>query len=459
MKTVLRPAAALGLALALALGAGACGGGSGGGERAGETVRPGTDDRAERADRADAADGTGGTGGTDTGRTPANTAPAPGKRPAAGGFRIGLLLPDDTTARHERFDKPFFEAEVVRLCPACEVRYANAHRRTDTQRQQAEAMLAGGVDALVLAAVDTKAAAAIVDSARAKGVPVVAYDRLAEGPISGYVSFDDEAVGRLQGTALLQAIRKGGDAKRAPVIMADGPASDPAALAGKRGAHQVLDGQVIIGRAYDTPGGLASFGFADSANGTDTANSLNSANTTDAANSADSADSVGTALSFPPGSYEAVVRDGAAQAITALGGPGKVAGVRAADDRTAAGVIAALKAAGFASPLPPVTGRDATPAGIRRIITGDQYMTVFTPYLAEARAAAAMALAAASGTPYPAGDRTVNNGTADVPAVVLAPVAVTRDNLKDTVLRKPYYTAAEICTPAYAAACRAAGLG
>lgn len=430
MKTVLRPAAALGLAVALALGTGACAG-SGGGERGGETARPGADDRAERAERADTAGGT----PAGSGPTAANAAPATGDRPAAGAFRIGLLLPDNATARHERFDKPFFEAEITRLCPTCEVRYANAHARADTQRQQAEAMIAGGVDALVLAAVDTRAAAGTVGSAQAAGIPVIAYDRLAEGPVSGYVGYDDEAVGRMQGTALLQAIRHGGDAKRAPVVIADGSSADPAAAAGKRGAHQALDGHVIIGREYDTPGAFAASGFSDTPG------------------------SPGTAGAFPAGSFEAAVRDGTAQALTALGGPGKVAGVHAADDRTAGGVIAALKAAGFASPLPPVTGRDATPAGLRRIIAGDQYMTVFTPYLPEARAAAAMALAAASGTPYTAANSKRNNGTADIAAVILEPVAVTRENLKDTVLRKPYYDTAEICTPEYADACRAAGLG
>ncbi|UGQ13799.1 substrate-binding domain-containing protein [Yinghuangia sp. ASG 101] len=435
MKTLLRPAAALGLAVALALGAGACDGATGGADRAGDTDRPGADDRAERAERADAADGTQGTGGTGTGDAAGADNPATGTRPPDGGLRIGLLLPENTTTRYERFDKPFFEAEITRLCPPCEVRYANAYQRADTQRQQAEAMLAGGVDALVLAAVDTRAAAAIVGSAHARGIPVIAYDRLAEGPISGYVSFDDEAVGRMQGTALLQAIRRGGDAKRAPVVMADGSPADPAAVAGRRGAHQALDGHVIIGREYDTPGGLGASGFSGTA------------------------DPSGTNGALAAGSFEAAVRDGTAQALTALGGPGKVAGVHAADDRTAGGVIAALKAAGFASPLPPVTGRGATPAALRRIIAGDQYMTVFTPCLPEARAAAAMALAAASGTPYTAANAKRNNGTADVDAVILEPVAVTRANLKDTVLRKPYYGTAEICTPEYAEECRAAGLG
>ncbi|WP_436788634.1 substrate-binding domain-containing protein [Yinghuangia sp. YIM S10712] len=391
MKTLPRHAAALGLAAVLVLGAGACS----------DTRHAEPADGAKRPERAEQAD---------------NAVTGGDRTPGAQGFRIGLLLPDNTAVRYERFDKPFFEAAVAKLCPACEVRYANARRQAATQRQQAEAMFAGGVDVLVLDAVDTRAAASIVESAKAKDIPVIAYDRFAEGPISGYVSFDDETVGRIQGTALLEAIRRGGDAKRAPVIMVNGSPTDPEAAATKRGAHGVLDGHVIIGREYDTP---------------------------ERSGSSDSS--------------EDIAREETRQAINALGGPGKVAGVHAADDRTAGGVIAALKAAGF-HPLPPVTGQDAELAALRRIVAGDQYMTVFKPYLPEAQTAAAMAIAAATGVPYAKANQRRSNGTVEVAAAILEPVPVTRADLEDTVIREPYYSVADICTPQYADACRAAGL-
>ncbi|MCF2526296.1 substrate-binding domain-containing protein [Yinghuangia soli] len=375
-RTVLRGVAAGAAAAVLLFGAAACG----------------TSDDTDKADKAGQAQG--GTGLT-----------------VAQGFKVGLLLPENKTARYERFDKPFFEARVRDLCPKCEVQYANAHQQAGTQQQQAEAMLAGGVNVLVLDAVDTKAAAATVAAAKAKNVPVIAYDRLAEGPISGYVSFDNEAVGKLQGTALLEALKKGGDPKRAPIIMVHGSPTDPNAGEYKRGVHLALDGQVIIGREYDTPDW-----------------------------SGDKA------------------QKATEQAITALGGPGKVLGVYAANDGMAGGSIASLKAAGFA-PVPPVTGQDAELAAIQRIVAGEQYMTVFKPYQPQAEAAAEMAVAAAVGKKYEDATGKRNNGTVEVDATILAPLPVTKADVKATVVRKPYYTAAEICTPEYAAACKAAGLG
>ncbi len=54
--------------------------------------------------------------------------------------------------------------------------------------------------------------------------------------------------------------------------------------------------------------------------------------------------------------------------------------------------IAALKAVGV-SPLPPVTGQDAELAAIQRILSGDQYMTVYKAFKPEAEKAAELAIA------------------------------------------------------------------
>jgi D-xylose transport system substrate-binding protein len=51
-----------------------------------------------------------------------------------------------------------------------------------------------------------------------------------------------------------------------------------------------------------------------------------------------------------------------------------------------------------------------------------------------------------------------NNGTKDVPSVILTPVAVTKDKIKDTIIKDQFWTAKQICTAKYAAACKAAGI-
>ena len=55
----------------------------------------------------------------------------------------------------------------------------------------------------------------------------------------------------------------------------------------------------------------------------------------------------------------------------------KVDGVYAANDGTASGAIAAMKAAGI-DPLPPVTGQDAELAGIQRILVITSYSIHYT---------------------------------------------------------------------------------
>jgi D-xylose transport system substrate-binding protein len=52
----------------------------------------------------------------------------------------------------------------------------------------------------------------------------------------------------------------------------------------------------------------------------------------------------------------------------------------------------------------------------------------------------------------------VDNGSKQVPSVLLSPIAVTKDNIKDTVIKDNFLTVDEICTAKYASACKEAGL-
>ncbi|MFI8299852.1 substrate-binding domain-containing protein [Streptomyces nigra] len=325
------------------------------------------------------------------------------------GPKIGILLPDNTTARWETQDRPLLEKEIAERCGDCTVVTANAKADVAAQQQQMDSMIANGADALVLVAVDARAMASAVRKAEADGIPVVAYDRLAEGPVSGFVSFDGEQIGRLQGTALLRAM--GDDVPGAEIVMMNGDLSDPNAVQFKRGALSVLRGKVKIGKAYDT-------------------------------------------LQWRP---EAANQNMSA-AIAALGGDG-IDGVYAANDGLAAGSIASLRA-NQVRPLPPVTGQDAELGAVRRIVAGEQYMTVYKPFLPEATAGAEMAVAAARGENLGrvADDEVTTRDGHEVPAVTLAPVSVTVNNIEDTVVKDGVYTVRQICSPDLAAACRTAGL-
>jgi D-xylose transport system substrate-binding protein len=331
--------------------------------------------------------------------------------------KIALLLPETKTTRYETADRPDFEAKMKELCPNCEIIYSNANQDANLQLSQAEAALTNGAQVLVLDPVDSAAAGAIADKAKAQGVPVIAYDRLilnSDG-VNYYISFDNVKVGQLQAQALVDKLNQDG-IQNPTIVMINGSPTDNNAKLFKQGAHSVFDplvtaGKLTIAKEYDTP-------------------------------------------DWSPDQAQNEMQ----QALTALGN--KVDGVYCANDGTASGAIAAMKAAGL-SPLPPVTGQDAQLSAIQYILTGDQYMTVYKAIKPEAEAAAELAFDLLTNTPVPdsmTNGATTNNGTIDVPSVLLTPVAVTKDNIKDTVVADGFWTAQQICTADFASACTAAGL-
>lgn len=325
-------------------------------------------------------------------------------------IKVGLLLPENQTARYEKFDKPLIEKKIADLTGGkAEVVYANAKQDATTQNSQVDTMITNKVNVLIIDAVDAKAIAGSVKKAKDAGIPVVAYDRLAEGPIDAYTSFDNEEVGKVQGKALLEAL--GDKAKDGQIVMMNGSVTDPNAALFKKGAHSVLDGKVTIGKEYDTK-------------------------------------------EWKPENANTNM----AGALTALG-KDKVIGVYSANDGMAGGIITALKAAGL-SPLPPVTGQDAELAGVQRIVAGEQFMSVYKPYAPEAAAAAEMAVALAKGEKI---DGIINNKVDSptakgVPSVLIPVVSLTKTNIKDTVVKDGVYTVEEICTDKFAAACATIGL-
>jgi D-xylose transport system substrate-binding protein len=330
-----------------------------------------------------------------------------------GGPTIALLLPENQTPRYEAHDRPDFTKKVQQLCGNCKVVYSNANGDATTQQSNADAALTQGADVLVLDAVDAGSAASIVADANAQNVPVISYDRLiTNSDIDYYVSFDNERVGRLQGQSLTAKLKSIGK-PNGPIIMLNGDPADNNAHLFKRGATSVFNANnVKIAKSYDTPG------------------------------------------------YSGTEADNEAQqAITALGANG-FAGIYGANDDIAGGGITAMKSAGMKPSTRPTTGQDATVAGVQRIITGDQYMTVYKAVTKEAHVAAQIAVPVAKGNKPPAGLITSNqnNGTKNVPSVLLTPVAVTQKNVKSTVIKDRYDTVAELCTSAFKAACSALGI-
>ncbi|MET9444050.1 substrate-binding domain-containing protein [Streptomyces sp. NPDC006610] len=323
-------------------------------------------------------------------------------------IKVGLLLPENKTARYEKFDRPLIEKKIKELTNnKAEIQYNNARQDANLQAQQVDTMITNKVDVLILDAVDAKAIQNSVQKAVDAGIKVVAYDRLAEGPISAYTSFDNVAVGKTQGQALLDEL--GDKAKDGQIVMMNGSVTDPNAAQFKEGAHSVLDGKVKIGKEYDTK-------------------------------------------EWSPDNANANMES----AISALGKK-NIVGVYSANDGMAGGIITALKAAGIKVP---VTGQDAELAAVQRIVAGEQFMSVYKPYAPEAEAAAEMAVALAKGEDLSAiaEDKVSSASAKDVPSVLVDVTSLTQENIMDTVIKDGVYTVDEICTAKYKAACDKLGI-
>lgn len=325
--------------------------------------------------------------------------------------KIAFLLPETKTTRYESHDLPIFRAQLAArgFNVDRDLIYSNATQDAAAQQQQAEAALTNGAKVLVLDPVDSSSATAIAELAQSRGVPVIAYDRLItdSSAVDYYVSFDNVMVGRLQAEALVDALKAVQDPR---IVMLNGSPLDSNTTQYRQGAMAVLGSRVTIAQSFDVP-------------------------------------------DWSPDKAQEFM----AQALTALGN--HVDGVYVANDGMAGGAIAAMKAAGL-EPLPPVTGQDAELAAIQRILVGEQYMTVYKAIHREATAAADLAYVLWQGGKPDDGlfNSLVDNGRIKVPAILLEPVSVTRNNLRATIFADKFWDPSEVCVGEVAAACRQTGI-
>ncbi len=325
-----------------------------------------------------------------------------------------MLLPDSaTSARWENDDRRFFE-EAFAAAGLASDQYLilNAEGDASTMQTQAEQAITDGATVLLMVNLDSGSGAAIIDDARSQGVRVIDYDRLTvEGPGADYyVSFDNVAVGATMGAAMEAALA---DFDGVPnvMILDGGPTDNNATL--------FAEGYMSIAQPH-----------------------------------------------FDDGSWNLVARQAvpdwdnvqaqtiAEQILTAAGNDVDAAIV--ANDGMAGGVIAALQAQGINGI--PVTGQDATVGGVQNILVGDQLMSVYKAVRAEAFAAADLAITLWQGGEPTDVAATVNNGTNDIPSVLLTPVATDITNINETVIADGFRTVEEICVGSLAEACAAAGI-
>lgn len=319
---------------------------------------------------------------------------------------VAFLMPDQGSTRYEEHDFPGFKAEMEKLCADCTLIYQNATGDASLQQQQFNSVISQGAKVVVLDPVDSAAAASLVKLAQSQDVKVVAYDRpIPDTPADFYVSFDNQAIGKSIAESLVQHLEAEGVAKdTGGVLQINGSPTDAAAGLIRDGVREGL-----AASGYKT---LAEF---------DTPNWA------------------------PPKAQEWT--SGQVQRFG-----NQIVGIVAANDGTAGGAIAALKAAGV-DPQPPVTGNDATIAALQLIVSGDQYNTISKPSEIVGAAAAQVAVKFLNGE-TPEAKATLY----DTPSELFVPVVVTRENIKAEIFDKQLAAASEVCTGAYADGCKELGI-
>lgn len=325
---------------------------------------------------------------------------------AATSGTVAFLMPDHASTRYEQHDFPGFKSEMAKLCPDCKVLYQNANADAAQQQQQFNSVIAQGAKVIVLDPVDSTAAASLVHMAQGQGIKVIAYDRpVPSTPADYYVSFDNEQIGKSIAQSLVQHLKQtGASTSKGGVLEVNGSPTDAAAGLIKKGIHEGLQGSGYKTLSeYDTPEWA------------------------------------------PPKAQQWVSGQ-----ITRFGP--QIVGVVAANDGTAGGTIAAFKAAGV-NPVPPVTGNDATTAGLQLIIAGDQYNTILKPSEIVAAAAAKVAVGFLSNQPAK-GETTLFN----TPSQLFKPAVITQQNIKAEVVDKGFASAKDLCTGRYAEGCKKLGI-
>jgi D-xylose transport system substrate-binding protein len=323
--------------------------------------------------------------------------------------KVGVILPDTkSSARWENNDKPLLEAAFK----AAGVQYDIQNAQGDKTQFQtiADQMITGGANVLMITNLDSGTGKAVLDKAKSQGVATIDYDRLTlNGGANYYVSFDNVAVGTLQGEGLAKCLEAKGK-NNANIVYLNGSPTDNNATLFKQGYDGVLSKMTQYKKVDDQ--------------------------------SVPDWDNQQAGTIFE-------------QMYTKAGG--KIDGVLAANDGLGNAAIAILKK-NNANGEVPVTGQDATVQGLQNILNGDQCMTVYKAIKKEADAAAALAVGLAKGEQGSAPDTVKDPESGkDVPSVLLAPQAITIDNVND-VVADGYVTKDELCSGSFAAKCTEAGV-
>jgi D-xylose transport system substrate-binding protein len=312
---------------------------------------------------------------------------------------VAMLMSDSTTSRWFQVDVPNVTDALKDIDSEAKVISFNAESSPDTQLSQARTAIAQGAKVLIIVSVDPTSAGAIVDLAHENDVAVIAYvHQITEAPIDYFVGFDPIAIGNQEGQFVADNTKPGDN-----IVLINGWEATSLAHEFREGYLQVLQPlfdsgeRTMVGEAF-TPEWLASEAQSQ----------------TDAF------------LAQSKNDVQAVLSE---------------------NDQMAGGVIASLKTAGLEGKVT-VTGLDAEPAALQRILLGTQAMTIYPAFKTEATNAATIAAAILEGkTPSDslfAGHTVKTVDGESVPWAVTETVVLTKENMQ-IVVDDGYISQDDLC--------------
>lgn len=326
-----------------------------------------------------------------------------------GGNLVGVAMPTKDLQRWNQ-DGENMKAQLEAAGYTVDLQYAA--NDIPTQVSQIENMIANGCEVLVIASIDGEALGTVLDQAKEKDIPVIAYDRLImnSDAVSYYATFDNWNVGVKQGEYIVEALdlANAGD-KTYNIEYITG---DP----GDNNINFFFDGALSVLQPYIDAGTLVCPSGQTDKQTVATANWASDAAQARFENILASYYADGTQLDV----------------------------VLASNDSTALGVANAL-ASSYTGAYPILTGQDCDIANVKNIVAGTQSMSVFKDTRDLAAKTVEMVDALMKGTEPPVNDNeTYDNGTGIIPSYLCEPVVCTTENYKELLVDSGYYTEADL---------------
>ncbi len=332
----------------------------------------------------------------------------------SGGTAVGVSMPTKDLQRWNQ-DGENMKKQLEKAGYSVDLQFAN--NDIATQTSQIENMITKGDKVLVIASIDGSALKNVLDSAKKKGIKVIAYDRLImnSDAVSYYATFDNYKVGTIQGDFLVDRLNLKNRSKADPayIELFTGSPDDNNINFFFGGAMDVLKPYIDSG-VLVVPSGQTSKAQCATLNWS---------------------------------TEEAQKR--MENLITSQGyGPKgtKLDAVYSSNDSCALGITNALVGAGYtAENFPLITGQDCDKPSVKNMLKGTQAMSIFKDTRTLAEKVVGMVDAIMQNKEPEINDtKTYDNNTGIIPSYLCDPVFATTDNYKSLLIDSGYYKESDL---------------